>query len=319
VLCGPDVSNHQGTVDWGRVRVDGHKVAFGWAKATEGTTYNDPTFRHNWHGMHAAGLIRGAYHFARPHGTGAASIREHATAEAHHLLSALHAVGGVHDGDLPPALDLETSAGLSGAEIHAWVGTWVDVVTKAIGRKPVIYTGGFWKSYLAGYTESWGCPLWIAQYAPRPQLPRAWHAWTFWQYTDRARVPGIGTSDVSFFHGSQHELEHLARDPARPHPPPPHHDQPPPHHDPPPPHHDPTPTPGGPPQWRGRVLHQGVRGDDVKAWQKQLQRRGFIHIGADGVFGPHSATACQWLQMYLREHPNGQVDERLWRATWTAP
>lgn len=35
-------------------------------KATEGTTYRDPTFNANWAGLKAAGIPRAAYHFFRP-------------------------------------------------------------------------------------------------------------------------------------------------------------------------------------------------------------------------------------------------------------
>ena len=63
-LRGIDVSHYQGKVDWTKVAASG--ITFACAKATEGTTYVDDTFATNWGGMHKAGLIRCAYHFARP-------------------------------------------------------------------------------------------------------------------------------------------------------------------------------------------------------------------------------------------------------------
>ena len=36
-------------------------------------------------------------------------------------------------------------------------------------------------------------PLWIATYGPQPILVGGWSDYTFWQYTDAARVSGIKT------------------------------------------------------------------------------------------------------------------------------
>ncbi len=60
-LHGPDVSHYQTGVQWATVKSGG--AAFAFTKATEGSTYTDPTFAANWKAMQAAGLVRGAYHF----------------------------------------------------------------------------------------------------------------------------------------------------------------------------------------------------------------------------------------------------------------
>ncbi|HEX8647268.1 MAG TPA: GH25 family lysozyme [Thermoleophilaceae bacterium] len=310
MLFGPDVSSYQGAIEWSLVRAHGpHDVAFAFAKATEGTSLTDPRFAANWHGIHEAGLVRGAYHFARPQSGG--PVAEHARAEAEHMLGVLHAAGGLHEGDLPPVLDLEWQSGLSAAEVHEWAGVWVETVHHETGRRPIIYTGGFWKSLLGGYTESWGCPLWIAEYGPSVQVPRAWRTWTFWQYTDAGRLQGIGGDvDLSYFHGSPEQLAELAKgrpavhatghEPAHPaeHAPPAH-------------------EPGEAPRWPGRVLEFGTSGADVREWQQRMRERGFT-LAADGEFGAHSVDACRWLQLYLGKKPTEQVDAELWRDTWTA-
>src|SRR6059058_3562356 len=61
---GIDVSHYQGTVSWPGVRSAG--MCFAFCKATEGTTYTDPTFATNWPQMKSAGLFRGAYHYGHP-------------------------------------------------------------------------------------------------------------------------------------------------------------------------------------------------------------------------------------------------------------
>src|SRR5690349_7236247 len=58
---GVDVSAHQGTIDWPTVAADGVSAAY--LKATEGATFRDPAFAHNWQQARAAGLQVGAYHF----------------------------------------------------------------------------------------------------------------------------------------------------------------------------------------------------------------------------------------------------------------
>ncbi|HKN97283.1 MAG TPA: GH25 family lysozyme, partial [Pseudonocardiaceae bacterium] len=63
-MPGLDVSHHQGTVNWRAVAAEG--ATFAYLKATEGTTFVDGQFSRNAAGSRAAGLFRGAYHFALP-------------------------------------------------------------------------------------------------------------------------------------------------------------------------------------------------------------------------------------------------------------
>src|ERR1035437_6070836 len=61
---GIDVSHWQGTgINWASVKTSG--VTFAWAKASEGTGYTDNTFAVNEANAKAAGVLIGAYHFAR--------------------------------------------------------------------------------------------------------------------------------------------------------------------------------------------------------------------------------------------------------------
>jgi lysozyme len=320
LLVGPDVSEYQGLIDWPHVSYSGGELAFAIAKASEGHTLTDPQFARNWNGIRERGLVRGAYHFARPHLDG--TVEAAATAEAEHMLSVLAGAGGLHAGDLPPALDLETSVGLSSAQIYEWVATWVKVVEAHVGARPLIYTGFFWKDYLSDYTSAWGCPLWLAQYSTAPQLPRAWSRWTLWQFTSGARVGGIDTDcDMSYFNGSHTELRSLCLGGANAEP-----DR----------HgrgdhagdqghghagdggrhsgHDPTP-----PAWPGRPLRRGSHGADVQAWQRRMRERGFVQMRVDGVYGPQSVEYCRWLEQYLQRPPTGVVDQAMWTATWQAP
>lgn len=99
-------------------------------KATEGSTYTDPTYDGRRKMADAAGLPFGAYHFARP------AVGD-AKAEARHFLD----VAKPKPGDLLPALDLETTEGLTLAQLRTWAETWCATVAKACGgRRPVVYS-----------------------------------------------------------------------------------------------------------------------------------------------------------------------------------
>ena len=61
---GMDVSSAQGSVDWQAAFNLGARFAY--VKATEGTTYTNPSFAQQYNGSYNIGMIRGAYHFAHP-------------------------------------------------------------------------------------------------------------------------------------------------------------------------------------------------------------------------------------------------------------
>ncbi len=213
---GPDVSGHQhgqGTaIDWPAVAAGG--VSFVFVKATESNWYVNPWFARDYQGARDAGLVRSAYHFARPTPDLAS-----ATAQADMLLR----VAGVGDqpGDLPLTLDLEQSGGLSPAQLVAWTQRLLDRVEQATGRAPLIYTYPyFWATAMGGTSAFTRYPLWIASYqqsGPALPLPGGWRDWTFWQHTDRSTEPGIlGGVDGNRFRGSVDELRALARLPVDP-------------------------------------------------------------------------------------------------------
>ena len=145
-----------------------------------------------------SGLLA-AYHFAHPgllgHGSRAERIRRDARSEAHFFLRNAN----LSQNDLIPALDLELSGGLPPEELRDWTMTFLVTVQHAIGAKPMVYsTASFWRSHLGDTTRiaraGYGV-LWVAHWDARtPDVPsREWlgRGWTFWQWTDCGRVPGI--------------------------------------------------------------------------------------------------------------------------------
>ena len=84
---------------------------------------------------------------------------------------------------------------------------WIDRVRSQLGVEPIVYTNvGMWRWRPA--TELGTQPLWLAHYTTEcPSIPPPWLRWTFWQYTDAGRVPGISTPvDLDVFDGSLDEL-----------------------------------------------------------------------------------------------------------------
>lgn len=85
----------------------------------------DPTFATNWQGMHAAGLVRTAYHFGRP--------GKNATVQAQFFVRQVLKNGGFHQSStLPLVLDLEVTDGKS--PVRKTLGFVLGAVARAVFR-----------------------------------------------------------------------------------------------------------------------------------------------------------------------------------------
>ncbi|KAL1659853.1 glycoside hydrolase family 25 protein [Schizophyllum commune] len=193
---GIDVSGYQGTVDWAKAK--SNSVSFAYIKATEGTTFKSSSFSSQYTGATNAGIIRGAYHFARPDtSSGAAQAKFFAS----------NGGGWSADGiTLPGALDMEynpygsTCYGLSQSAMVSWIKDFSDTyhsVTKS------------WWTTCTGNSAAFAknSPLWVARYASSVgALPAGWTYHTFWQYADSGSNPG----DQDVFNGDAAGLKRLA-------------------------------------------------------------------------------------------------------------
>lgn len=201
LVRGIDVSHFQGQVDWKQVASAG--VQFCYVKATDGIAFSDVRFQANYAGAKAAGLRTGAYHFLRP-GSDAEKQAE----------SFLHLVPRLDQGDLPPALDIEISDGVSADAILDAAQVWLEAVENVLLRRPLIYTvASFWNSTLGGSTRFNDYFLWIADYGlrPAPRLPKGRTTYEIWQFSQTGSVPGIaGSVDLDRFSGSPDDLNALA-------------------------------------------------------------------------------------------------------------
>ncbi len=190
---------YQGDIDWNSVRDSG--VRFAWIKATEGGDRVDEKFDQNWIEARAAGIPRGAYHFAywcRPAEEQAAWFLQHVPNDPQAL---------------PPVLDVEWTPGSLTCPRHipreaalAMMKTMLDAMEHAYGKRPIIYTSvDFYRDVLSdGAFPDY--PMWVRSVKCYPDVKYAGRHWNFWQHTAQGRVPGIqGYVDRNAFYGSSHD------------------------------------------------------------------------------------------------------------------
>ncbi|MFG3554281.1 GH25 family lysozyme [Micromonospora sp. NPDC047557] len=212
---GIDVSSHDhnlGPINWPAVAASG--VKFAYVKATEGRTYLNPYFAEDYAAAKDAGLLVGAYHFARPD-------KRDPINEANFFVDSAKFV---KDGQtLVPMVDIEwpywtgapTCYGLTPTEMSDWIKSFTDQVKARIGRPVMIYTNTNYWNPCTGKNASFGAnPLDIAGYTTaRPPLPSGWTAETIWQYAaGDSSQPGNYSQNV--FNGTYAALTKLTSTPV---------------------------------------------------------------------------------------------------------
>ena len=208
VYPGIDLSSHNGEVDFTKVvRAD---VKYAWIKVTEGTTHVNPGFQKKFKDARRAGLIVGAYHFARPD-TYAGDPKDWKN-EADNFLKQLE-VARLECGDLVPVVDLEQGLKTDDNYNCEWYLNWLDYVGCQTKTRPVIYTARWaWQLYIMkGSNELQNqlstYPLWLASYNEGVQPERTttlWNKWDIWQWTGSGTVPGVtGRCDQNWMAGGQ--------------------------------------------------------------------------------------------------------------------
>lgn len=193
--CCVDLSHHNAIVDFPALK--GAGVVGVILKATEGTTYIDKTFRRRREAARAAGLLTGAYHFARK-GDG--------RVQADYLLSL--------DLDGADLLALDWEDGASGHMHPDEAARFVERIAEKTGRLPLLYSGNVAKEeFAAGRLPDVlaECPLWLCHYKTQnPKWAKAWKTWSLWQYTDKGRIAGVGGDcDLNIWNGDEAGLRRL--------------------------------------------------------------------------------------------------------------
>ncbi|HEY1786542.1 MAG TPA: glycoside hydrolase family 25 protein [Verrucomicrobiae bacterium] len=220
-LFGIDVSSYQGSINWSDVKGNGANYAY--AKATEGTYYQDPDFKANMANGKAAGLQMGAYHFARPDIDCPASDATYFWDFAGSYITDDHK-------SIYPMVDFETFNGADCvADYTAWMNDWgADVNDDCVYYlHPVIYCSACSGACdLIQYNESGGIALsaWIADYNGENLYTgnpwstcdccNAWVSgcgtgnWTYWQVSSSGTIGGVsGGCDFDAYAGTLSDLE----------------------------------------------------------------------------------------------------------------
>ncbi|MDY6985084.1 MAG: GH25 family lysozyme [Candidatus Thermoplasmatota archaeon] len=188
---GIDVSHWQGEINWDQVYGSGKRFAF--VKASEGISYIDPYFEENMVNGRAAGMLMGAYHFARP-------LDNSAVDEARFFISVIDDY--LTEGYMRPTLDIEVGEG-EWSYISDWVHEFMNAVRDETGITPVLYVNSYYANNLDPSLTQYS--LWIARYTHDTSIlpdPGVWPSWDFWQWSDRTSCPGIeGYVDGDVFNG----------------------------------------------------------------------------------------------------------------------
>ncbi|OTA95960.1 glycoside hydrolase family 25 protein [Hypoxylon sp. CO27-5] len=199
-VTGFDISHYQSSVDFTAAYSSGARFVI--IKATEGTTYIDPSFSSHYTGATNAGFIRGGYHFAHPGSSSGAT-------QANYFLA--HGGGWSGDGiTLPGMLDLEGDcAGLSTSAMVSWIKDFSDTYHSKTGRYPLLYTNPSWWSSCTGGSSAFVStnPLVLARYSSSAGTPPGgWPYYTIWQFNDAYKYGG----DSDTFNGNYASLQKLA-------------------------------------------------------------------------------------------------------------
>ena len=193
VARGIDVSNHQGTVDWNKVKAAG--IDFAILKV--GPVYGKPdgSFERNAVECERLGIPYGVYYYSY-----ARSV-EDANKEADRTLAWL----GGHHPSLPVYYDLEDSYILQDPDFSKDKLTQIAQAfcnrMEAVGFKSGIYANLNWLNNYLNSPSLSGYDHWVAQYNWRCDYAGSY---SFWQYSSSGNVPGVnGRCDMNYcFNGS---------------------------------------------------------------------------------------------------------------------
>lgn len=177
-IKGIDVSHHQGDIDWAKVKRAQPKLAFVYVKCTEGKSYVDPKFKVNAEGASAQGYKVGAYHFFRM------------TSNAHDQFDNFKAQMDAVQIDLIPMVDVERDDGKPRKDLQDSLQVLLNLLEKEYGKRPMIYgTNRSYNEFCAPEFNHY--PLYIGRYGKnKPAITGPSH-YTIWQYSEKARIPGI--------------------------------------------------------------------------------------------------------------------------------
>ena len=213
-IYGIDISKYQHgkgkkkyPIDWSRLRIThlgsisrktvsgsvNFPIRYIYIKSTEGKSLLNPYYKKDYRAARAHGYKVGTYHFF--------STTTPAVDQANFFLK--HSI--IQKGDFPAVLDVEPLPSqikkMGGAGVlFARVRTWLKLVERATGRKPILYISQtFVNRYLPMAPDlKKNYQVWIARYGEyKPDIHLV-----YWQLCPDGRVAGIrGEVDINVFNG----------------------------------------------------------------------------------------------------------------------
>lgn len=176
---GIDVSKHNGTIDWAKVKAAG--VQFAMLRAGYGRYDNqkDERFEANYKGATAAGIPVGAYHYSY------ATTAEQAKQEAEVFLGWIKGKNLTY----PVAFDIEDKkqSGLGESLISDIIRAFCETV-EAAGYYVVVYANKDWLTNRIDADCKSRYDIWLAQWTSQPTYTGSYG---MWQYTSDGAVDGI--------------------------------------------------------------------------------------------------------------------------------
>lgn len=182
---GIDVSEHNGTLDWAKIKANG--VEFALIRSGYGKTAQDKQFAANVKGAAAQGIPYGIYHYSY------ALTEADARQEAALVLKLLEGLSPIY----PVWIDMEDADGykakrmtLTKTAVTALCKAFVQEI-RAAGYICGVYANKSWLESYIDVSQLEGCDIWLAQWAASP----TWSGdYQVWQYTDSGSLSGLSGS-----------------------------------------------------------------------------------------------------------------------------
>ncbi|MGN2371951.1 GH25 family lysozyme [Clostridium cagae] len=182
-MNGIDVSNHNGDIDFNKVKEDNIELVY--IKATEGTTYQDQYLSKHYKGAKGAGLKTGFYHFL----VGSSNPETQAENFYNNIKD--------KENDLKPCLDIE----VSNFNVMDYSLRFIKKFESLCELQLCIYTSPYFANEnLDSRIGKYQC--WIAHYnVENPMKTKIWGSnYAGHQFTESGKIKGIDTNvDINTF------------------------------------------------------------------------------------------------------------------------
>ncbi len=184
-MKGIDISNHNGSIDFLKVKNTGIEVVI--IKATEGVDWIDPYLEKHYNGACGKGFSIGFYHFM--------SEKTNPSKQAEDFYKAIKD----KEYNVLPCLDIETNnAGRTSKEITDRCLEFLRRFKELSGLDCMIYTGGYFgRDNLDSRIKNY--KVWIAHYGVETPMDTGFSNVVGHQYTENGYVEGVGKVDMNNF------------------------------------------------------------------------------------------------------------------------